>query len=443
MNFSTASYLFRYGIFKPGAMQAYRDALINEKLTPDELDNLNWKKTQKLLQHAHANVPYYRAKFKSIGLHPNDIKEPKNYNQVPILSRDNLIANYDALYAEGGCRSFSKVSTTGGSTGVPVKVGEHRKVIREVSKWQMLSWWGLSPATNMATIYRKTPITFLEKLALSFVNWPWKVIRGDASHLSKAEIEKFISAYRKLKPELLHGYAGALDTVANHLLHHEIFVPPPKVVWSTAAPLSKVQEETISKAFGAPICDQYGCSEVYFIAAECPVKDGLHIFSNSRRVEFVDDNDMPVPDMTYGRVIVTNLDEYCFPLIRYANGDMGRTISGRCPCGRNLPRIDKVRGRTSDRIVLPDGTVIAGEYLTQLFDDWTDEVARYQIVQTKAGTIEVRVVFRDSAKQMEEVLRMARFELAKRICNQVNLDVKTVADIPAERGKLQYIIREQ
>lgn len=443
MDIYTLTYLLRYSLFKPGAMRAYREILANEQLTLDELKNLNWRKTSQLLHHAYHNVPYYQSKFNTIGLHPNDITAPEYFSQVPILTRDDVIANFDALFAKGACRTRSKTVTTGGSTGTPVKIGQQRNVIREAPKWQMLSWWGLSPATDMATLYRETPLTTLERLALAFVSWPRKVIRGDATNLSPSEMNAFITAFQKHQPKLLHGYAGALDAVASAILEKGISVPPPRVVWSTAAPLSKVQEETITRAFGAPVCDQYGCSEVYFIAAECPEKDGLHIFSDSKRVEFVDDESCPVSDGQYGRIVVTNLEDYCFPLIRYVNGDTGRALPGICSCGRSLPRMDKVSGRTSDRIVLPDGTILAGEYLTTIFDDWTAAVARFQVVQKRTGAIEVLVVFRDSATKREQVLKEARMALTSRIGGQVTLNMKAVTEISAERGKLQYIIREQ
>ena len=328
MDFKTKAYITRYGLFKPGAMQAYQRALFNERLTPDEIEHLNWKKTQQLLHYAYDNVPYYRSSFDAIGLNPNDIKTRNHFSQVPILTRQDVISNYDSLFSVSVSRRRSKTITTGGSTGTPLKIGLQGDLIREIPKWQMLSWWGLSPASDMATLYRKVQLSAFQKLVLSFVSWPMKSIRGDATRLSPAEIALFITAFQKARPKILHGYAGALDAVATYILEQGISVPPPKVVWSTAAPLSKIQEDTISRAFAAPVCDQYGCSEVYFIAAECPEKKGLHIFSDSRRVEFLDDLNNPVPKMQYGRVVVTNLEDYCFPLIRYANGDTGRDLPG-------------------------------------------------------------------------------------------------------------------
>lgn len=96
----TATYLFRYSLFKPSAMRAYREALFNERLMPDELESVNWQKTKQLPHHAYHKVPYYRSKFNAIGLCPDDITTPEHFSQVSILSRDEVIANFGILFVE-------------------------------------------------------------------------------------------------------------------------------------------------------------------------------------------------------------------------------------------------------------------------------------------------------------------------------------------------------
>ncbi len=435
-------YLARYELAKSGASAGFRRALEDERLPGERLAIDGWTKVRRLLRHAHASVPYYRAVCDRAGIRPEDLLSPADYASVPVLTRDNVIRNFDALFAGARARASSRIVTTGGSSGTPVRVGHTRQVVREIPKWQMLSWWGLPAAADMATLYRRVPRSLVERFATALISWPQRVIQVDATRLGTAEIDSFITAVQRHRPALVHGYAGALDTVADALLARGVGPPRPRVVWSTAAPLTKVQETKIERAFGAPVCDQYGCSEAYFIAAECPRKQGLHVFADRVWVEFVDDVGRPVPDGEYGRVVITCLDETSFPLIRYANGDMGRWIRNACACGRGLPLMDKVKGRTSDRVVLPDGTVVSGEYLTTIFDDYTAEVSRFQVVQRKTGAIEVRAVLRDAAAA-ERVLGAARRELEARIGGQVPLELLSVPAINGERGKLQYVVREQ
>ena len=241
---------------------------------------------------------------------------------------------------------------------------------------------------------------------------------------------------------MAHGYVGALDALSDHIIENNIKLKPPKVIWSTASPISVVQEAKISKAFNASVCDQYGCSEIYFVAAECSHKQGMHIFSDSVKVEILDESDKPVPAGEYGKIVLTNLNDFCFPLIRYENGDMGRLLDKKCSCGLSLPLMDKVRGRVSDNIVLPGGTVLVGEYLTTIFDDYASEVRQFQIVQHRSADISVRVVFQKYSPDAPEIINRVQKELQHRIRGQVNLEIEIVDSIPELRGKLQFIVRE-
>ncbi len=442
MDFKTYQYLARYSLGKPGAISAYRNAKKCEYLDESSLLEISWKKTQKLLHESYENVPWYNKRFQKEGLHPNDISKPEYFSQVPVLTRDELTDNFKLFISKKANPNSLKISTTGGSTGTPLKIGMQKKVIREIPKWQMLSWWGLPPSANMATLYRGVPTQKLKKLALDFINWPQKVIRMDATQMTTNNIRSFIQKLNEVQPKLIHGYVGALDAVADYIIMHQISLSrTPEVIWTTAAPISAVQEAKITQAFGAPVCDQYGCSELYFISAECHKKEGLHIFYDSVKLEVLDAQNVPLPKNKYGKLVLTNLNDFHFPLIRYENGDEGRLLDKSCSCGMALPLMDKVKGRLSDNILLPDGTVLAGEYLTTIFDDFTSDVKQFQIIQKKDKSIHVKFVLKHQENK-SKIMRQTEIELQKRIKNQVKLDVQEVDEIQFIKGKLQFIVKE-
>jgi phenylacetate-CoA ligase len=266
----------------------------------------------------------------------------------------------------------------------------------------------------------------------------------DATEINVIKIEQFIQQCKKVKPKLIHGYVGALDIIAEYILANNVVFPAPKVVWSTAAPISAVQASKIEQAFGAPVCDQYGCSELYFIAAECPMKKGLHVFSDAVLVEILDDNNLPVPTGEFGRIVITNLNDKMFPLVRYANGDVGRMLEHTCSCEINYPLLDKVKGRVSDNISLPDGSVLSGEYLTTIFDDYTDEVKQFQIVQSPNNAITVKVVYKENTygNQRKTINTAVEQNLSRFIKNQAPFSIEEVSHITMKKGKLQFIIKE-
>ena len=110
--------------------------------------------------------------------------------------------------------------------------------------------------------------------------------------------------------------------------------------------------ESIAEYFGVPVADGYGSRDGGFIAHECP-HGSMHITAENVVVE-VFDGDRPVEGGASGEIVVTHLDAYAMPLVRYRTGDVGRLRSGRCACGRGLPVLDCVDGRIADMLHLPD-----------------------------------------------------------------------------------------
>src|SRR5690606_23914455 len=149
-----------------------------------------------------------------------------------------------------------------------------------------------------------------------------------------------------------------------------------------------------------------------------------------------------LPTGTPGRITITKLDEYHFPMIRYENGDRGRYLKGGCDCGVRLPLIDKVKGRVSDNIVLPDGTVMAGEFLTTIFDAIPESVKQFQIVQKKDRSLDLNIVLNPQNLGMEKIEALTRQHLQSRIRDQVTLRIHRVGEIRSPNGKLKFIIKE-
>tara|TARA_R110001592_G_scaffold363394_1_gene687420 strand:- start:63919 stop:65253 length:1335 start_codon:yes stop_codon:yes gene_type:complete len=440
--FGSGIYLRKYNFFKPGAKKGLEEVLDFQELSKEEQDYLSWKKVEALLEHAYKNVPWYRRNFKNIGLLPKDISRPEYFSQVPVITRDDLKLNFDEFISDTHRGREIKKITTGGSTGVPLMIGVNPKTVRELQKWQMFSWWGLSPEVNMASVYREIPIGTLTKLVLKFINWPRKLITLNATNLSDNSIEVFLEKFKKNKPQVLHGYLGALDTLADYILDHGISLPSPNVIWSTAAPLAKVQQRKIQKAFGAPVCDQYGCSEMYFIAASCPQNNGLHQFSDAIKLEVLNGKGSPVPIGEHGKITLTNLNEFAFPLIRYENGDQGRWLNSKCNCGINLPLMGQVKGRKSDNFNLPDGSIISGEYLTTLFDDYPDAVKRFQVVQNKDLSIDLKISANGKQAKVDKILKQVRQDLVEKVKGQVTVAVVITDEIQSHGGKLKYVIKK-
>jgi len=440
--FKEKLFFLRYELVKPGSRRYFEQLQKEQFLPPDEIEALNWSRTQALLQYAFNHVPYYRRRFTEASCVPQDIKTQEDFSRLPVLTRKDLMDNFDELLSDEVSLNDVKLSTTGGSSGTPAKVYHPKKEIRAANGWRMLGWWNISPAADCASVYRDICNSLTARI-MHFLQWfPTKQLLLDATSFTEKDMRHFLDDFIRVHPEVLHGYVGAMDNLAEYVLDHDIQLPPPKVIWVTSAPITPVQQKKIENAFHAPVYDQYGCCEIYWLAAECPARNGLHMFYDTKRLEFLDDNNCPVPNGTYGNIAITDLQNYAFPLIRYLNGDRGRRLDKHCTCGCNLPLMDKVKGRVSETFTLPSKTRLNGEFLTTLFDNTPEAVKQFQVHQLADASIVIRVIPNDAYPNLHETLENVRSALWKAVHEEVAVKLELVTEIPLRKGKMKFVISD-
>src|SRR5450631_3701256 len=113
-NFNTFAFFIKQRLLRPRAYSRYRELLDNERLSVAELQALNWAKRIRLLQHAYANVPFYRRRFDELRLHPRDIRTPEDWLRIPLLRKVDLVQSHNELVAAGVQPEWRVLSTTGG-----------------------------------------------------------------------------------------------------------------------------------------------------------------------------------------------------------------------------------------------------------------------------------------------------------------------------------------
>ena len=162
-------------------------------------------------------------------------------------------------------------------------------------------------------------------------------------------------------------------------------------VVTTAERLSQGQLSFMESVFGAKTYDCYGTREVDRIAQECLKKEGLHINSEWVYVEIVDERGNSLPFGKSGKIVITTLDNFVTPLVRYELGDRGTILPHLCSCGVSLPLIS-FEGRTFEQIELPDHTIIHAFEFSGLFNRFSDKILKYQIIQESIDRISVLII---------------------------------------------------
>jgi phenylacetate-CoA ligase len=427
---------------RPGVIKCFKKLTRDQYLSADELASINWIKRKALLAHAFEHVPFYAALYREAGLHPQDIKTDGDWSSLPIVRKEHLRNGLLELKARNVSKEDLRLVTTGGSTGEPVRVFHDQRFPVETIGWRMLEWWGVSPADNAAYCWRLVRSNWGEKALNSLMWWPTRRIWFDASNMTISAASRFLKEFNSLKPVVFQGYTGSVDYLAQYIIDNKISIVSPKCVWGTSSPVSATQRSNIEKAFGAPLYDQYGCSEVYWLAGQCREKEGLHFFYDVRHIEFVSDEGATLPLYDLGNVVITDLENYGFPLIRYINGDVGRFLPGKCACGVSLPLIAPVKGRTTDLVKMPNGGAIGGDYITTLFDHCPDAVSAFQVRQFADYSITVYVV--PSADRLAATVAVNGVVemLRSRTNGSVEVNCKLVSEIESERGKTRYVLSE-
>lgn len=420
----------------------HRQAVEREHLSPAELDAFNWSRRKAILDFAYENTTFYREKYSRIGLEPQDIRTPEDWARVPALTREEVATRRDDMLTLPPDSRHLKKMTTGGSTGAPLTTFRDLRLPTEALAWRMLGWWGLDPSCDGAYVWRMRVKPGIRLTLNELMWWPTAKLRYDSSSMTEEGIEGFCRGFNRLAPPLLQGYTGAIEHVARYVKDQDLRVHSPEAIWVTSSPLSEKQRELIEAAFDAPVYDQYGSCERAHISAQCRERGGLHIHHDSVCVEIVDHEARPVPTGTHGKILLTDLDNRVFPLIRYDSGDEGRLLPDPCPCGLTLPMMDKVAGRVSDNLTLPDGTVLAGAYLTTIFDDTPDAVLQFQVRQAADRSISVHFVENAARSESGSEIAMVEARLRERIGGQVPLTMVSRDEIEHDRGKLRFVINE-
>ena len=216
----------------------------------------------------------------------------------------------------------------------------------------------------------------------------------------------------------------------------------PKAIITGGEQLYDYQRELFREVFGCETFSHYGAWEALSIACECSQHSGYHIAAENVIVEIVDDDDKPVAVGKEGRILVTNLHNYAMPFIRYDIGDEGTLSDQACPCGRGLPLLATLSGRTCDIIFTRSGKSIPSTGLPRLFFASLG-VQQYQIVQENFEKMVVKIVFDREYPQSHvdgligEIIRQWRPILGE----DMDITVEFVDQIPPTReGKRRVVI---
>jgi phenylacetate-CoA ligase len=407
---------------------------------PDVIHARQWDSIKALVHHAHATVPFYRERFRQLGLHPNDIRDFADYRRLPVLTKADLREHGRELLSSQYKPATLHPKTTSGSTGVAVtvQVDEASMQWKRACTLRSDEWSGWRFGEPVAKVWGNPE--YLKR------GWRGRLRNAlleracylDTLKMNEETLHRFAATLCRRPPSLLFGHAHSVYLLAEFWRATGQAALRPRGIITTAMVLHDWQRRAIEEVFGCPVTNRYGCEEVSLIACECERHQGLHVNADGVYMELQRDGRDCGPGEP-GSILVTDLTNRAMPLLRYQVGDVGVLSERRCSCGRGLPLLERLEGREADYVVTPRGELISGISLTENFAVLVPGVAQLQVIQETVHRFLFRIVRGPDFGPAS--LERLRAMVAERFGPDVTYACEYVARIPQEAsGKYRFCI---
>lgn len=406
----------------------------------EQIQTLQVTRLKHLLTHAYQHVPYYRDLLNSLKFDPSSINSLADLSKLPILTKDIIRREGDRLKSENA-QQLKQFSTTG-SSGDPLQfyIGKARISHDVAAKWRATRWWDVDIGDSEMVAW-SSPIELNAQDRVRQIRDLLFRTRLLSTHaMSPEKTDQFIDDIRAFRPRMLFGYPSSLTLIAQRAQDRGIRMDDlgAKVAFVTAERTYPHQRDIIEKVFNCKVANGYGGRDAGFIAHECPA-GGLHITAEDIIVEIVDAEGRILPPGEAGEVVVTQLFTHDFPFIRYKNGDVASLDNKVCPCGRGLPLIKEVQGRTNDFLITENGGQVHDVAFAMVLRDMPG-VRQFKIVQETVTEVRLQLVVAedfDALKQKPQIETVFRHHLG----NNLQLTIDFVPKIEPERsGKYRYVV---
>jgi phenylacetate-CoA ligase len=420
-----------------------RDARIPVR-SREQLLAIQNKRLRKQILHAYHTVPHYREVMDRIGLSPRDVRSIADLSALPLIDSKQL-ARDPARFFSSRYTQPDLILHTSGSTGYRKTVhydnhalmhallSGHRQ--RRVLATLVGTTFGykeliIEPPGLTGTRLRH----YFEQHSLI----PKKLDFQRHYLTPSCTTFEFVDVLRSFEPHVVRGYGAHLGALFRELAIQNIPFPHPLLIIYGADSMSKADRWSIENRLDIPVWSSYQAVEALRIGFQCERRDGFHVNIDQIGLSIVDENGNAVPPGQPGRVIVSNLINRATVLLNYDIGDLACQHPDPCPCGRTLPLLSDIRGRTSDIISLPDGRRIHPFVLIDVIDSVSGVLQR-QIHLDGTHHMTVHIVCHPGENN-HTIEQQVRKTVQSFLGPAIGVDIKTIESIiPDASGKIKLV----
>lgn len=413
----------------------YRKFIRNtEFLSRAEIDKIQLKYLQKIVNHAWNNTEGYREHWKQNDFHPKQLRELKDILRIPLITKEILRDNLE-LFSYKKLNHIEKI-TTGGSTGIPFAFYLQRKnQLIELAFIHEL-WSRFYPQINLAT---KSTILRGKKLNTPIGYDPINGLILSSFDLTPENIQKYLDAIELYKTPILRAYPSSLYVLASTMeslnlkLNHKF-----ETIMLGSEKLYDFQKNQLDKIFQTGIVNWYGHGEKTVLAGYCEHSTDLHAFPQYGITEIIDNNGLEVSEGKTGEIVGTSFWNYATPFIRYKSMDYAQKGKSYCSkCNRQYQLINEIQGREHEFIVDKNKKLIALTGVSIICGTF-NEILQFRFYQNTIGKIIFQFIKKPTIQTVNT--NFIKESLLQKIGDNFEIEFKEVNNIEKTKsGKHMYL----
>ncbi len=417
--------------------------LRTQYLPPADIQAIQFEKLLLLIEHVYRTVPYYRQVMQEHDIMPNDFTSVNDIQKLPILSRHLLHTKQGELLSSEADHETLQTNFSSGSTGIRAEFRQDlnfRSWMRAhqlrtygwCSNWQLGQPFVLLWGSEIYWSYKKV----VDQVENFLVNRR----EFNTFRLSDDLIQRFLQKLVRFEPVLVSTYTNAMHLIAREAERQRIRIPGLRAIQGTSEPLPPIVRDRLVAIFGCEVFDKYGSRETNIVSHESPQHEGMCIQAENVLVEFLTHDGQPCQPGQTGRIVLTTLNNFSMPLIRYETSDLAAPLDGYCPSGIGLSRMTSVAGRLQDLIISPDGDHIDAYFFSYLIMRFSD-IHWFQVVQRWPDHLLIRL-FAPNGLSVE-----THKQIVERIRHHTGypfrIDFETLSSMPeSSTGKFRLCVSE-
>lgn len=418
----------------PGIKQTLSDLEESQFWPQERMEEYQQNKIKSILIHAYENTGFYKKRFDDADMNPYKYKGAADLKNIPVLTKNQIRENVKSMLATNYSKKELHSSDTGGTTGVKMTFYRDNACLstKEATRYRFEKWTGWDIGERIGLVWTAqqdyvghwtTKAKIRNELFERQIVLPAAILDDDL-------ILKYLKDLLAKSPTMIRAFSSPLYEVARIAQEYKFNFTSLKGIVTTGEPVYGHQRQLIEKAFSCKVFDSYRSRDAGPIAQECEYHNGLHINAESLFIETIPRNENTSDDES-GEIVITDLLNYGMPLIRYKMGDLGILSNEICSCGRCLPLIKKIAGRSADTLYSIDKRPItAGSLVLYLVDEAPGLLGQVQIIQDKIDHLCIRLT--PDPEPTQEIIEYQKNKVHELFGGEMEVTFELVNEIPME-----------